>query len=83
MANELLKYVEDQMKKGYKPRVIKDALIRDGYSSTVVDGVIDSVQRKRRGGAEDTPISPALVGTSHERAGFPKIVFLILFLGDF
>ena len=43
MADELLRYVSDQLKKGYSPAQIKQTLLRNGYSPALVDGVMDSV----------------------------------------
>ena len=47
MVDELLKYVSDQMDRGYTPGQIKDVLLRSGYSPAIVEGVIDSAVARR------------------------------------
>ncbi|MBN2142619.1 hypothetical protein JW711_04785 [Candidatus Woesearchaeota archaeon] len=49
MADALLKYVSDQLKKGYSAEQIRSVLIRQGYSPAIVDGVMDSALRNKMG----------------------------------
>ena len=74
MVDQLLKYVEEQLAKGYKPENIKTTLIRQGYSPALVDGVVESVSRQ--------PVTPpsAQTGVSHEKTAFSKIILVIGFL---
>ena len=74
MVDQLLKYVEEQLAKGYKPEVIKSALIRQGYSPALVDGVIESVAR------QGPSLSAGPTGVSHEKTALPKIFLVIAFL---
>jgi hypothetical protein len=76
LVDALLKYVEDQMAKGYNPQVIKDALVRQGYSPALVDGVIESVSMRQASEA-----SPQVMGSSQEKRAFPKLILILLFLG--
>jgi len=76
VVDKLLKYVEEQLSKGYKPDVIKSTLIRQGYSPALIDGVIDSVMMKK-----STSGRPSSLGVSHEKSVFPKIILVFLFLG--
>lgn len=46
MVDELFRYVEDQLKRGYTEEQIKEALLRNGYSPAIVEGVIQSVTIK-------------------------------------
>jgi len=74
VVNEILKYAEEQLKKGYKPAAIRQALLREGYSPTLVDGVLESVQRKTTSGKGIS------LGTSREKSAFPKLILILLFL---
>jgi cell division septation protein DedD len=77
----LIKYVEEQLSRGYKPELIKERMIRQGYSPALVDGVVESVMMR-----QGTSGSPGLSGTqqplgaSQEKSAFPKIILVILFL---
>jgi len=75
LVDELLKYVEMQMANGYSSQAIREALIRQGYSPALVDGVIESVSMHRASGE-----APQL-GSSHEKSAFPKLLLILLFLG--
>lgn len=74
MVDTLLKYVEEQLGKGYKPDSIKNSLVRQGYSPSLVESVIDSVMMKQPVGG------PKTVGVSHAKTAFPKLIFLVIFL---
>ncbi len=71
----LLKYVEEQLAKGYSPQVIKDALVRQGYSPALVDGVLESVSMHQSSSA------PPTLGSSHEKRVFPKLILIVVVLG--
>lgn len=75
MENQLLKYVEDQLAKGFKPDMIKARLVRQGYSPSLVEGVIESVSIQRN---TPMPIQPA---ASHEKSVFTKLILILLTLG--
>lgn len=74
LVDNLLRYVEDQIRNGYKPEMVKDALLRQGYSPALVDGVVESVMRKQAS-SETVPI-----GTSHEKTLLPKLMLALLFI---
>lgn len=46
MADELLKYVENQLRSGYTQTQIRQALINRGYDPNIVQGAIDSVSMR-------------------------------------
>ncbi|MBN2052004.1 hypothetical protein JW756_00700 [Candidatus Woesearchaeota archaeon] len=76
MVDALLKYVEEQMARGYSAQAIKEALVRQGYSPALVDGVIDSVNMRK-----NSAQAPLPMGVSHEKSSFPKIIIILLFVG--
>ncbi len=76
MVDKLLREVEEQFRKGDTPGVIKENLIRQGYSPALVDSVVESVMIKKSSAGEPSPL-----GVSHEKSAFSKIIFVLLFLG--
>ena len=75
MENQLLKYVEDQLSKGFRPDIIKTRLVRQGYSPALVEGIIESVSMTKSAGA------PVQMGVNHEKSVFSKLIILLLTLG--
>jgi hypothetical protein len=75
LVDALLRYVQEQMAKGIPSNVIKDTLVRQGYSPALVDGVVESVMMNDNRGA--APLTP---GVSHEKSVFPKIILVLVFL---
>ncbi len=74
LVDDLLKYVEEQLRSGYKPEAVRQALVRKGYSPAVVDGVLESIMQKSQQ-------APVLMGRNHEKSVLGKIVIIILVLG--
>ena len=79
MVDTLLKYVEEQLSKGYNPGVIKNTLIRQGYSPSLVDSVLESVMMKKNTSPVTTP-TPKIIGTSYEKNVLPKLILVFFFL---
>lgn len=76
MVDELLRYVEEQLARGFSSQAIKDTLVRQGYSPALVDGVIESVNVRKNAAS-----APVVMGVSHEKSAFPKILIAIIFIG--
>jgi len=74
LENQLLRYVQDQIGRGVKPDLLKARLVRQGYSPALVEGVIDSVNLNKAS-------QPLLIGQSHEKSSFSKILLLVFVLG--
>jgi len=63
------------MAKGIPASAIKDALVRQGYSPALVDGVVESVMMNNSRSA-----APLTAGASQEKSAFPKIILVLVFL---
>ncbi|MBN1792763.1 hypothetical protein JW826_03705 [Candidatus Woesearchaeota archaeon] len=70
----LLKYVSEQLKKGYQPSQIKDVLVRQGYSPALVDGVLESVLLKRGGAPRPSPAQAGPISSSSSSSSSSIIV---------
>ncbi|MFH0870181.1 MAG: hypothetical protein V1866_03935 [archaeon] len=81
MVDALLKYVDEQLKKGYGQSVIKESLIRQGYSPALVDGVMESVISRQRSTTTLIQNQPPVQGVSHEKSSFPKILLVLVVIG--
>jgi len=75
LADALLRYIEDQLAKGFKPDIIKTRLVRQGYSPTLVEGMIESVSMTKSAGM------PVQIGVNHEKSVFSKLIILLLTVG--
>jgi hypothetical protein len=78
LVDELVRYADEHLKKGYSPAQIKESLIRNGYSPAIVEGVLESVMRKNQSqvSAQQTQFQPTRQGNSL----VPKLIGVTLFV---
>jgi hypothetical protein len=75
LVETLLKYVDQQLKQGYTNQQVRDALLRTGYSPALINGVMESVERRNM---QESQV-PQYRGADM-RSFTPKI-FIILIVG--
>jgi len=80
-VDALLRYVDEQLKKGYSHDVISESLIRQGYSPALVEGVIESLLSRQKSNATLIQNQPPVQGFSHEKSSIPKILLVLIIIG--
>ncbi|MBW2991474.1 TIGR02186 family protein [Candidatus Woesearchaeota archaeon] len=75
MVDTLLKYVEEQLGKGYRPHAVKENLVRKGYSPALVDNVLESVMMKK-----NTSGPAPTQGVSHAKHLSSKTILVLSFI---